>query len=111
MDVGSLLSLFEDQAPGTAAREQERTYTEEEIVALLSRQVSFLLENSRDWLLGKLYRLDIRERDILAALEVPGSDPARALSRLIVERQKERAEAKLKFSSPPLSEEEEDLRW
>lgn len=112
MNSKAILELFNDaDVEGLVQVEHDKTYSEAEIFHLLKHQVSFLLDNRRDWLLGKLYRLDVRERDILAALEVPGSDPASELTRLIIERQQERAEAKRKFKSPPLSPEEEDLRW
>ncbi len=83
---------------------------EAEVLRLLAAQIQHLLLTQRDWLLGKLYRLDVREADIRAALRNPVPElPARALARLVLARHRERVRTKARFSSPPLDD--EDLRW
>ena len=94
------LRLFDDA--GIAALEipaRDRAFSEEEVVDILRQQIAYLLEHRRDWLLGKLYRLDVRERDIKAALAVPQSDTAEDLARLILARQAERSAARLRYGS------------
>ena len=55
----------------------------------------------RDWLLSKLYRLDVREvdiKDVLAAAD----DPAAGLARLVLDRHYERRAARAKHT--PMAE-------
>lgn len=91
----------------------DRTFSEEEILDILRQQVAYLLDNKRDWLLGKLYRLDIRERDIKVALNLPSEAPSHALARLILARQQERSSMKEAIEVKPLDPEGEfgDLIW
>ena len=102
--LAASLGLARDNAEG-------RRYGEEELLELLTGWIAQLLDARRDWLLGKLYRMDVRERDILAALAVPDARPARALARLVLERQRERLAARARYRSPPLDEDEGALRW
>ena len=60
-----------------------------EVLALLEPQIRRHLRERRDWLLSKLYRLDVRERDIKAAL-ASDTDAATALASLILARHHER---------------------
>ncbi len=113
-DLDVRLRLFEEadvdeiQIPPT-----DRTFSEEEIVDILRQQIAFLLDHKRDWLLGKLYRLDIREQDIKIALNLPNEPPSQALARLVVSRQQERSSTKSRAQVEPLDPEGEfgDLIW
>lgn len=112
--IDARLRLFDEaevdeiQIPPT-----ERTFSEEEIVNILRQQVAYLLDNKRDWLLGKLYRLDIREHDIKVALNSPHEAPSTALAKLILARQQERASVKEAVRVKPLDPDGEfgDLIW
>lgn len=112
--IDARLRLFDEaevdeiQIPPT-----ERTFSEEEIVNILRQQVAYLLDNKRDWLLGKLYRLDIREHDIKVALNSPHEAPSTALAKLILTRQQERASVKETVKFKPLDPDGEfgDLIW
>ena len=85
-------------------------YTEAEVLALLRERVAALLQSDRDWLLGKLYRLDVRERDIQGALAQPSVDVPAALAELILARQRERLAARRRH--PPRRDDvDPDLRW
>ena len=111
---GHLLRLFDDAQLDVSPRpEGDTEYSEQEVLELLRKQLAFLLENRRDWLLGKLYRLDVRERDIKAALAAPNTDVATELARLIVARQAERAAARRKFAEEgdKGTEIPKDLAW
>ena len=57
---------------------------------LLSEHIARLLVSKRDWLLSKLYRLDVRERD-LRRLLASDADAAAGLARLVLDRHYERA--------------------
>ena len=91
----------------------DRSFDDAEVEAIVSHQVAHLLATRRDWLLGKLYRLDVRETDIKAALAQAEADVPTALARLIVERQRERANVKASFKVAPFpsSDEDGDLSW
>ena len=88
-------------------------YTPEEVHPLLRAQVAHLLTHRRAWLFGKLYRLDVRERDLKAALAQPGGDVAGALATLIIARQAERLATRSRASARPEAADEEfgDLSW
>ena len=113
-DIDARLRLFDEaevddiQIPPT-----ERTFSEEEILDILSQQIAYLLDNKRDWLLGKLYRLDVREQDIKIALNLPTEPPASALAKLILARQQERSAMKEAVEVKPLDPDGEfgDLIW
>lgn len=88
----------------------DHTYAEAEVLTLLRDRVAALLASDRDWLLGKLYRLDVRERDIEAALARPSVDVPSALAELIVARQRERTAARARHAAPR-GDIDPDLRW
>ena len=79
--------------------------TEEELLRMLSEQIAFLIENRMEFLLSLMYRLDIDERKIEAAL-LPNSPipPHEAIARLVLDRQKKRAYTKLHYRPPTLDE-------
>lgn len=113
-DVDARLRLFDEadvdeiQIPPT-----DRTFSEEEIIDILRQQIAYLLDHKRDWLLGKLYRLDIREQDIKIALNLPNEPPSMALARLVVARQQQRSSTKRAVEVKPLDPDGEfgDLIW
>ncbi len=74
--------------------------SEEKLIALLAKQVDYLLERRTEHFFNIMYRLDIDERKVTKALS-PSSDeiPAYALARLIVERQKQKNDTKQKYKS------------
>ena len=96
------------EASGVLADPTARRLSPAETIELLRRQIAHLLAHRRDWLLGKLYRLDVRERDIRAALAQPGLEPAAALARLVYERQAERLAARRAHASRPIPQSERD---
>ncbi len=90
----------------------ERSFSESEILELLTQQVAYLLDKRRDWLLGKLYRLDVREEDIQVVLHSPQADIARGLAQLIMQRQAERQQARERYASPPIEDNDlEGMQW
>ena len=65
--------------------------SEEELLRVLEQQVAYYIEHNLDFLLSSLYRLDISEKLVRAAL-LPSSDVAAnvAIAKLILNRQKKR---------------------
>lgn len=87
----------------------EGQLTEAELLRLLCDQVDYYLQHRMEWLLSTLYRLDVREDLVHAALHPSAPEPANlGLARLILERQKMRAYTKLNIRSEPL---DEDMQW
>lgn len=86
--------------------------TEAELLALLTSHVRRLLDTERDWLLSKLYRLDVGERDIKAAL-AREADAAAALAHLILTRHRERMAARASHQPlpEPYNPELGDMSW
>ncbi len=77
--------------------ENLETLSESDLYQAIKARVEYLLETSPDLLMSYLYRLDVLEVKINAVL-APDSPvaPIEGLSRLILERQKERIETNLK---------------
>ena len=86
--------------------------SEPELLALLTAHVRRLLRDERDWLLSKLYRLDVRERDIGAVLAA-GGDAAEGLAGLILARHRERAASRERYRpvAEPWDEELGDMSF
>jgi len=113
-ELDARLRLFDDaEADEIQIPPTERTFSEGEIVDILRQQIAYLLDYKRDWLLGKLYRLDVREQDIKIALNLPTEAPSHALARLVLARQQERASTKKAVEVKPLDPDGEfgDLIW
>ena len=83
--------------------EVPETADEQELLNAIINRVSWMLEYDTDLLMSYLYRLDVLEHKINAAL-MPGSPlPAsEALGVLIYQRQKERVETKKKYKQKPI---------
>lgn len=80
--------------------------TEERLLDILSEQVAFLIERRMEFLLSLLYRLDVDERKVDYALSPHSPEPPhRAIARLVLERQKQRAFTKMTYKPPVLGEE------
>ncbi len=83
--------------------------TESELLRLLADHIDYLLQHRMEWLLSLLYRLDVSEAKVNAALHPAAPEPANVgLARLIFERQLQRAYTKLHVRPEPL---EDDLAW
>ena len=82
----------------------EDEITEKEFFKILTAQVEYMLDRKLDYLLSLLYRLDVEEYKIKAALDnkTMGS-PAEVLARLIIDRQKQRNKTKSEYSNDNLN--------
>ncbi len=82
------------------------TITDEELLRLLADQIDWLIERRMEWLLSLMYRMDIDEAKVQFALTPFAPEPANiGLARLVLERQKKRAETKLNYKPEDLGEE------
>lgn len=72
---------------------------------MLTLRVTEMLAGDIDLLMSYLYRLDVLEKDLNAALQ-PGSPipPNQALAQLILDRQKARVETKRNTKVEPIEE-------
>ena len=69
--------------------------SEEELLALLAERIAEMLERRPEYLMSLLYRLDVLEKKIVPVMRPDAPEPANVgLARLVLERQKERAETK-----------------
>jgi len=77
--------------------------SEEELYKVIKARVEVMLDTEPELLMSYLYRLDILEVKIKAVLS-KGSPlpPVEGLSRLILERQKERTATKKKYKQGPI---------
>jgi hypothetical protein len=77
--------------------------SEEELLALLAERIAEMLERRPEYLMSLLYRLDVLEKKIVPVMRPDAPEPANVgLARLVLERQKERAETKRTVKPEPL---------
>ena len=77
--------------------------SEAELLALLADRIAELLQHRPEYLMSMLYRLDVAEEKIHPVMRPDASEPANwGLARLVLERQKERAETKRALKQEPL---------
>jgi len=85
--------------------------SEQEIFDMLAKEVAYMIDHRMDFLLSLLYRLDVLEHKISAALSPLSSLPPHlALAKLIMERQKQRIITKSKYK-PKKSDDMEGLEF
>jgi hypothetical protein len=81
--------------------------SEEKIIAALTHRVDQLIAGNPDQLFSMLYRLDISERKIKAAM-AGETEVTKKIAVLIYERQLEKIISRKNFKSPPP---DDDLAW
>lgn len=80
----------------------DRVPSEDELIFMICQRVKELLDTDRDLLLSYLYRLDIPESKINAAMRITHQVPLeQSLGLLIFYRQLDRVRTKRRFSSGP----------
>jgi hypothetical protein len=85
--------------------------SEEDLLALLADRIAEMLERRPEYLMSLLYRLDVLEKKIVPVMRPDAPEPANwGLARLVLERQKERAETKRTVKPEPL-EGLKDWEW
>ena len=85
---------------------QEVEASEEDLLRMLVDHLDFLIDNRMEWLLSLMYRMDIDEAKVQAALLPTTTEPANiGLARLILERQKQRVYTKHHYRPEDLGEE------
>jgi hypothetical protein len=102
-DLLPILRSFELSA------DPERRYGEEEVLALLSARIAWLMAHRMELLFSLMYRMDIDESEVRRVLH-PESDipPAEGLARLVLQRQRHRFRTK---QDTPVPEIDPDLAW
>ena len=85
---------------------QEVESSEEDLLRMLVDHLDFLIDNRMEWLLSLMYRMDIEEAKVQAAVLPTAAEPANiGLARLILERQKRRVYTKQHYRPEDLGEE------
>ncbi|MEL6140443.1 MAG: hypothetical protein AAFQ37_01545 [Bacteroidota bacterium] len=88
----------------------EQRLSEAEVIQLLADEIDRLMQTRLEWLLSKLYTMDVGEADVSAAMHPASPIPANlALAKLVYQRQRRRAYTKAHFKPQPLDD--EDLAW
>ncbi len=81
----------------------KKTWTEADLFELLANEVADMIEHRIDLLLSLMYRLDVLEVDINAALNPANPVAANvALATLIMERQRQRVLTKRTYKTKPI---------
>jgi hypothetical protein len=84
---------------------------EAELLAILAERIDEMLLHRQDYLMSLLYRLDVLEEKIRPVMHPNAPEPPHiGLARLVLERQKQRAETKQTIKPDPL-EGMEDWKW
>lgn len=104
MDNHQIFKNFEVEIP-------QEDINEEQMVQLLANRIAYMLEYQLEYLFSMMYRMDVSEKKVSAALHPLAEEPANVgLARLVIERQKERLFTKEHYKQADLGN-EEDLRW
>lgn len=86
--------------------------SEQELIQLLADQIADMIEYNLEVLLSLMYRLDVNEQKVNAALSPGNEEPANvALAKLVFERQKQRAFTKKFYAQQELDDLEEGLQY
>lgn len=86
----------------------EELISEEQLLEMLSARIAYLIENRMEFLLSLMYRLDVNERKVHAALSPLAPEPPPiGIARLVLERQKQRAFTKQHYRQQPLEDVDE----
>jgi len=98
-DIISISSIIQKDLEVSVHQEAD----EKELLGAIIDRVTWMLKYDKDLLLSYLYRLDVLEHKINAAL-MPGNplSAEEALGLLIFERQKERVATKKKYKTKPI---------
>lgn len=89
----------------------EEEINEEQMLNLLADRIAYMLEYQLEYLFSMMYRMDVSEKKVSAALHPLAEEPANVgLARLVIERQKMRLFTKEHYKQADLGD-EEDLRW
>lgn len=89
---------------------EDNFITEEALENALAERIFELIEHDLEHLFSILYRLDVNERKVHAALQPNNRIPGNlAVARLIIARQKEKAATRLKYKQD--AQEEEGDEW
>lgn len=80
----------------------DQELTDEEMIKHIAYRVEQLLRGDPDLLMSYLYRLDVEEKKINAAIETSITPIHVTFANLIWERQKERLEIRKKFKQDPI---------
>ena len=91
---------------------KEEQLNDQQLFDMIADHVAWLIEYRIDYLLSMLYRLDVKETDINMALSPGAPLPANiGLTRLILERQKQRIRTKQDYKVSKLDDLEEGLEF
>lgn len=89
---------------------EQQSLSPEQVIALLAELIEQSLITRPEWLMSKLYTMDVAEAAVREALQSDGVvAPHFALARLVYERQRQRAYTKATFKPKPLDD--EDMAW
>lgn len=92
--------------------ETESPKDEAAILQWLANQVAYMLEYKLDFLMSLMYRLDIPESEVGAAISPTNFEPTNlAIAKLIIERQKERLFTKEYYTQTEIEGIDEHLKW
>lgn len=87
-------------------------FSDDELFDVLSQQISDMLERKPEYLFSLMYRMDVLEVKIKAALHPMAEDlPHIGLTKLVLERQRERNRTRELYRQKPIEDLEEGLEY
>ncbi|MCP3933104.1 MAG: hypothetical protein GY705_28875 [Bacteroidetes bacterium] len=76
--------------------------SEEELFDMLADEIAYMIERNLEYLFSLMYRLDIDENKVNKALSPRAEEPANiGLTRLVLERQRQRIKTKKYYKQKP----------
>ena len=78
---------------------------DEQLIKVLSDRIAYLLMHEMESFMTLMYRMDVSEKKVAAALSPNNLEPPHvALAKLVIQRQLERMQTKSKYKQPPLKD-------
>jgi hypothetical protein len=106
-DEDNIFSLLLQKNERNIISQNPTTYTEEELLKLLSDQIQYLIVHDKEHLWSLFYRLDITDKSLREVLtNNEEENHALKLARLVLDRQKKRMATKLAYKQPIIDDEE-----
>jgi hypothetical protein len=97
-DEDNIFSLLLQKNERNIISQNPTTYTEEELLKLLSEQIQYLIVHDKEHLWSLFYRLDITDKSLREVLtNNEEENHALKLARLVLDRQKKRMSNKLAY--------------
>ena len=104
-DASAIINKFEIET-------EQQTFSDAELFEVLSKQIAYLLEYKAEFLFSLLYRMDVKEDKVNAALHPLATEPPHiGLTHLVLDRQRARNLTREQYKQQAIDDLEEGLEY